>query len=80
MGLEKMFHQVSEVEGVVEVCVIVSRPNGNLTCPISFPFDVTLSTEDDSAGIDTALLYSYMMTAFYSCSHGLHWCVHHLDV
>ena len=51
VGLEKMFHQVSEGEGVVEVCVIVSRPNRNLICPISFPFDVSLSTEDGSAGI-----------------------------
>ena len=63
MGLEKTFYQVSEDVGVVEVCAIVYEPNGNLACPISFPFDVSLSTEDDSAGMDTALLYVYMMTA-----------------
>ena len=51
MGLEKTFYQVSESEGVVEVCATVSRPNGNLTCPISFQFDVSLSTGDNSAGI-----------------------------
>ena len=51
VGLEKTFYQVSESEGVVEVCATVSRPNGNLTCPISFQFDVSLSTGDNSAGI-----------------------------
>ena len=51
MGLEKTFYQVSEDVGVVEVCAIVYSPNANRTCPISFPFDVSLSTRDDSAGI-----------------------------
>ena len=63
MGLEKTFYQVSEDVGVVEVCAIVYEPNRNLACPISFPFNVSLSTGDDSAGIPTALLYVYMMTA-----------------
>ena len=63
VGLEKTFYRVSEDVGVVEVCAIVYEPNGNLACPISFPFDVSLSTEDDSAGMDIALLYVYMMTA-----------------
>ena len=63
MGLEKTFYQVTEDVGVVEVCAIVYSPNGNLACPISFPFDVSLSTGDGSAGIPTALLYSYKMTA-----------------
>ena len=62
VGLETILYQVSEDEGVVEVCAIVYSPNGNLACPISFPFDVSLSTGDDSAGIPTALLYVYMMT------------------
>ena len=62
MGLGRTFYQVSEDVGVVEVCAIVYRPNGNLDCPITFPFDVSLSTGDDSAGIPTALLYVYMMT------------------
>ena len=85
MGLEKTFYRVSEDVGLVEVCAIVYEPNGNLACPISFPFDVSLSTEDGSAGIPTALLYVYMMTTSlhlfsFSCSHGLPWPVHHLDV
>ena len=49
---------MTEDVGVVEVCAIVYEPNGNLACPISFPFDVSLSTEDGSAGMDTALLMS----------------------
>ena len=49
MGLEKTFYQVSEDVGVVEVCAIVYSPT--IFCPISFPFNVSLSTGDDSAGI-----------------------------
>ena len=65
MGLERTFYQVSEGDGVVEVCAIVYEPNGNLVCPITFPFEVSLSTGDDSAGMSTALLYVYMMTTFF---------------
>ena len=50
VGLEKTFYQVSENVGVVEVCAIVYRPNGNIACPITFPFNVRLSTTNDSAG------------------------------
>ena len=73
MGLERTLYQVSEDDGVVEVCAIVYEPNGNLDCPITFPFEVSLSTGDDSAGMPTALLYVYMMTVVlhFSCSHGL---------
>ena len=73
MGLERTLYQVSEDVGVVEVCAIVYEPNGNLVCPITFPFEVSLSTGDDSAGMPTALLYVYMMTVVlhFSCSHGL---------
>ena len=48
MGLERTFYQVSEDVGVVEVCAIVHSPV--IDCPIEFPFDVTLSTLDGSAG------------------------------
>ena len=72
VGLEQTIYQVSEGDSVVEVCAIVYEPNGNLDCPISFPFDVSLLTGDDSAGMPTALLYVYMMTTFfYSCFSGL---------
>ena len=62
VGLETTSYQVTEDVGVVEVCAIVYSPNANLACPISFPFNVSLSTGDDSAGIPTALLYVYIMT------------------
>ena len=50
VGLERTFYQVSEDVGVVEVCAIVFSPNGIISCPIAFSFDVSLSTNDNSAG------------------------------
>ena len=50
VGLERTLYQVSEDVGVVEVCAIVYRPDGNSPCPIDFAFDVSLSTNDNSAG------------------------------
>ena len=44
MGLERTLYQVFEDVGVVEVCAVVHTPRGN--CPITFPFEVLLSTED----------------------------------
>ena len=49
VGLERTL-RVSEDDGVVEVCAVVTSPDGNVPCPIAFPFDVSLSTTDDSAG------------------------------
>ena len=49
VGLEKTIYNVSESVGVVEVCAIVYSPT--IDCPIAFPFDVSLSTSDDTAGI-----------------------------
>ena len=51
MGLERTFYQVTEDVGVVEVCASVYSPNGNISCPINFTFDVSFSTHDDSAGV-----------------------------
>ena len=50
VGLEETLYQVSEDVGVVEVCAIVHRPDGNILCAISYVFNVILSTSDDSAG------------------------------
>ena len=50
VGLERTFYSVSEDVGVVEVCAIVYQPDSGITCPITFPFDVSLSTLDGSAG------------------------------
>ena len=52
VGLEKTSYSVAEddPQGVVEVCVMVYRANNN-NCPIPFPFDVRISTVEDSEGI-----------------------------
>ena len=49
MGLERTIFNVQEDVGVVELCAIVYKPSG-IDCPIDFPFDVRLSTRDDTAG------------------------------
>ena len=49
VGLEEIFYRVSEDVGVVKVCVIVYEPDDD-ECPISYPFDVLLSTSNDTAG------------------------------
>ena len=49
MGLEMTIYSIFEDVGVVEVCAIVYSPT--VDCPIAFPFDVSLSTSDNTAGI-----------------------------
>ena len=44
VGLESTLYTVSEDEGLVEVCAVVYSPSGD--CPITYPFNVVLSTED----------------------------------
>ena len=42
-------YTVSEDEGMVEVCAVVSFPSGK--CPIQFPFNITLIvTRNDTTG------------------------------
>ena len=48
MGLETTLYTVLENVGVVEVCTIVYSPS--VFCPISYPFEVTFSTDDGTAG------------------------------
>ena len=48
VGLERTLYSVAEDVGVVEVCAIVYSPT--IDCPITFPFNVSLSTIDGSAG------------------------------
>ena len=55
VGLERTFYQIMEGVGVVEVCAIVYQPDGGITCPIAFPFDVSLSTFDGTAGNHTKI-------------------------
>ena len=47
--LENTVYNVSENEGVVEVCAVVSSPD--IECPIGFPIFVNLDTRDGSAGM-----------------------------
>ena len=49
VDLEKTFYEVSEDDGAVEVCAIVYSPN--ITCPISFSFNVRISTSDNISGM-----------------------------
>ena len=48
MGLQRTFYTVDEDDGVVEVCLSVTRPN--IGCPVTYPFDVLLITVADRAG------------------------------
>ena len=65
VGLEKMFYNVSEDVGVVEVCAIVYSPT--IDCPIAFPFNVTLSTGDNTAGniLVDATIYCHSIAIFF---------------
>ena len=47
MGLNQTSFMVSETVGVVQVCATVRSPS--ISCPIDFPFTVTLSTQDNTA-------------------------------
>ena len=47
VGFERMFYNVTEDVGMVEVCTVVHRPQ--LACPISFPFILSFDTRDGSA-------------------------------
>ena len=67
VGLERTF---SENVGVVELCVVVYEPN--ITCPIEFPFNIRLSTDDGAAGmiscatgLTSSALHVYMEYALY---------------
>ena len=35
----------------IEVCAHIMKPASDLDCPVVFPFDITISTADGSAGI-----------------------------
>ena len=65
VGLEGTL-QVSEDVGVVEVCAFVYSPDGNVPCPIAFPFDVNLSTAYDSAGDEHYTIIMYRIFLFHS--------------
>ena len=49
MGLEKTYFNTTESVGMIELCAKIIFPEVN--CPVTFPFDVRLSTADGTAGI-----------------------------
>ena len=49
IGFESSHYSVSEDEGEVRVCAVVQHPE--VHCGINFPFNVSLSVTDGSAGI-----------------------------
>ena len=57
VGLERTFYQVLEDMGVVEVCAIVHLPDNTVPCPITFTFNVSLSTSNITAGIINYYIY-----------------------
>ena len=72
VSLEVPLYTVQEDVGVVEVCVIVSSPS--ISCPISFPFIVTFTTSDNSAGKDyyskCAIIYGLFIHAVSPMDYG----------
>ena len=51
MGLKKTSYTVSESDEVVEICI--NAAGANTGCPSSDPFQLTLSTADQTAGTAT---------------------------
>ena len=49
----------------MELCAIVISPV--IMCSIAFPFDVHLSTRDDSAGKPITYSYEDITYSFYDC-------------
>ena len=55
VGLEQTFFRVSENVGVVELCaILLSFAETVIDCPITFAYEVSLSTYDGTAGIITS--------------------------
>ena len=74
VGLERTFYKVSEGMDVVEMCAIVYSPT--IDCPIAFPFNVSLSTREDSAGKHCdEWVHNYIVS---ECNYIVLWSVHTL--
>ena len=69
VDLERTYYQVLEDVGEVEVCAIVYSPK--IDCPIAFPFDVNVTTNDSSAGTLGQSLYHYDSVYANSYSYSL---------
>ena len=68
MGLERTFYSVSEGVGVVELCAVVYEPD--ITCPIEFPFNVSLSTADGTAGLSCPYITCTGLVVYYVHAYG----------
>ena len=53
VGLEETLYRVMEGVGTVEVCAIFYQPPADVACPTPFPFDVSISTRNGTAGNST---------------------------
>ena len=59
MGLEKTYYPVSEETiGGVEICVTVN--GSSVGCPIEFPYSVTLTAKDGTAGTYVVNVWYYV--------------------
>ena len=51
IGLENTSYTVLEDAGAVEICAVISFPE--ITCPVSYHFEVVIRTISGTAGIDS---------------------------
>ena len=51
VGLENTSYTVLEDAGAVEICAVISFPE--ITCPVSYHFEVVIRTISGTAGIDS---------------------------
>ena len=70
-------YTVSEDEGMIEVCTVVSFPSGS--CPIQFPFDIRLATGIGTAGKTLVNLLICILLQVCSYYRPLPKCVCHHD-
>ena len=59
VGLKRTLYRALENDGVVEVCAVVVSPN--ILCPIEFPFIISFSTTDSSAGANVEYRMEYTL-------------------
>ena len=66
MGLERTFYQVSEDVEELELCVSVFSPD--VQCPIEFAFNISITTNDNTAGASFCSLY-YILCCLTMSTH-----------
>ena len=72
VGLDKTRYEISEEEMELEVFVIVRVPD--IHCPVTFPFNVTLHTEqNDTGGLARKLWYGTLYHSVYLCTNYSTW-------